>query len=842
MEHYKPYGFRSLSRWMLGAAVAIGTLTACEGYDLAKEDPSWLGSSIYDYLQSEGTFTNTVQLIDDLDYAEVLAQTGSKTLFVADDAAFDRFFQNNTWGVRRYADLTEAQKKLLLFGSMINNSCQVAYLSSSEGPTEGDCMRRLTATSEYDSVTVLKPSQMPDNPYWAYHRKNGRDMVCMTDNTAPPMIHFIEAFLSNKLITNEDCNFLFNYTTQRKAGDANVNGVAMEQQNIKCSNGFVHRMAEVITPLPNMAELINQKPNMQGWAKLLNRYCAPYYAGDEATREYNRLYGTDIDSVFEKRFFSERSRRGVPLEVTPDEGPVNGLLKFDPGWNQFYSATTTSTSVNVALQENMGVMMVPSDAALTYYWNEGAGRVLKDYYGSWENVPDKVISKMLNVNMLNSFINSVPSKFETVLNDANDELGLSEEFVDSVYMACNGAIYLTNKVFNPVAYISVTFPALVDASMNILYWAVEQLGFDVYLNSQNTYYSLFIPNNNSLLEYIDPCSFGKTSTQLFRFRYDPTALTESERVKASIWNYDTATGEVTDSIGEASYSQITNRLEDILNNHIVIGNVEDGNTFYQTKGGSMVKVANASQGTGGMTVQGGMQIEDGSSLSISKIYDESLEGNGKTYILNDAPIMTARKSVFDILNEHEEFSAFRELLESSKFLETKHVIGTNEHATASSNISLFNTYRYTIYVPSNSAVAKLQDSGKLPTWDMVEEEEDPELKDSLVNEIENFIRYHIQDNAYFIGQGSVSGEFETSAYKVTDGNLSYYKLRTRVNNDGIQVTDGNGNSCNVVKTPGLYNIMAREYQFDAPDAAQATNIYTSSFAVVHLIDGALMYK
>ena len=842
MEHYKPYAFRSLSRWMLGAAVVIGTLTACKGYDLAKEDPSWLGSSIYDYLQSEGTFTNTVQLIDDLDYAEVLAQTGSKTLFVADDAAFARFFQNNTWGVRCYADLTEAQKKLLLFGSMINNSCQVAYLSSSEGPTEGDCMRRLTATSEYDSVTVLKPSQMPDNPYWAYHREKGRNMVCMTDITAPPMIHFIEAFLNNNLITNEDCDFLFNYTTQRKAGDANVNGVAMEQQNIKCSNGFVHRMAEVITPLPNMAELINQKSNMQGWAKLLNRYCAPYYAGDEATREYNRLYGTDIDSLFEKRFFSERSRRGIPLEVTPDEGPVNGLLKFDPGWNQFYSATTTSTSVNVALQENMAVMMVPSDAALTRYWNEGAGRVLKDYYGSWENVPDKVISKMLNVNMLNSFINSVPSKFETVLNDANDELGLSEEFVDSVYMACNGAIYLTNKVFNPVAYISVTFPALVDANMNILYWAVEQLGFDVYLNSQNTYYSLFIPNNNSLLEYIDPCSFGKTSTQLFRFRYDPTALTESERVKASIWNYDTATGEVTDSIGEASYGQITNRLEDILNNHIVIGNVEDGNTFYQTKGGSMVKVANASQGIDGMTVQGGMQIEDGSSLSISKIYDESLEGNGKTYILNDAPIMTARKSVFDILNEHEEFSAFRELLESSKFLETKHVIGTNEHATASSNISLFNTYRYTIYVPSNSAVAKLQDSGKLPTWDMVEEEEDPELKDSLVNEIENFIKYHIQDNAYYIGQGSVNGEFETSAYKVTDGNLSYYKLRTRVSNDGIQVTDGNGNSCKVVNTPGLYNIMAREYQFDAPDATQATNIYTSSFAVVHLIDGALMYK
>lgn len=842
MEQNKTNGFRKLSKLMAAAAVVVGGLTACEGYDLAKEDPSWLGSSIYDYLQSEGTFTNTVRLIDDLGYSEVLAQTGSKTLFVADDEAFGRFFQNNAWGVHRYDDLSVAQKKLLLFGSMINNSCQVAYLSSSMGPTEGDCMRRLTATSEYDSVTVLKPSQMPDNPYWAYYRDRGRNMVCMTDITAPPMIHFIEAFLSNKLITNEDCNFLFNHTTQRRPGDANVNGISIVEQNIKCSNGFVHRMADVITPLQNMSEIINHKSNTKGWAKLLNRYCAPYYAGDDATREYNRLYGTNIDSLFDKRFFSERSRRGMPLEVTPDEGPVNGLLKFDPGWNQFYSMTTTSTSIDVALQENMGVMLVPSDAALERYWNDGAGRVLKDYYGTWENVPDKVISKMLNVNMLNSFTNSVPSKFNTVLNDANDELGLKEEFVDSVYLACNGAVYLTNKVFNPVAYISVTFPALVDASMNILYWAVEQLGFDVYLNSQNTYYSMFIPNNNSLLEYIDPCSFGKTETQLFRFRYDPLALTESERVKASIWNYDLMTKTVTDSIGEASYDQITNRLEDILNNHIVIGDVEDGNTFYQTKGGSMVKVKNVSQGVAGMTVQGGLQIENGENLRITKIYDESLEGNGKTYILDDAPIMTARKSVFDILNEHEQFSGFRDLLMSSKFLETKHVIGTDEHATASENISIFNTYRYTIYVPSNEAILSLQNAGKLPTWEMVEMEEDDEKRDSLTNEIENFIKYHIQDNAYYIGQGKVDGEFETSAYKVEEGNLHYYKLRTHVNNDGIQITDGTGKTYNVVQTPGLYNIMAREYQFDSPDASTARNIYTSSFAVVHQIDGALMYK
>lgn len=833
----------SLSKWIGLAVIAAGGLSACsDGYDLAENDPSWLGSSIYDYLKSEGNYTNTVRLIDDLRYAEVLAKTGSKTLFVADDAAFARFYANNDWGVSSYGELTEAQKKLLLFGSMINNACQVAYLSSSAGPTEGDCMRRLTATSEYDSVPTLTAADMPDNPYWAFYRNRNTSIRCMSDITAPPMIHFIEDFLSNRLITNDDCDFLFNYNGHRTAGDAHVNGVKMEVQNIKCSNGFVHKMAEVITPLPNMADFITHHPTTQGYARLLNRFCAPYYAGDAATREFNNKYAQQVDSLYEKRYFSERSKGGQPLDETPDEGPVNGKLKFDPGWNQFYSTTTASTTTNVALQENMGVMLVPSDAALNRYWNEGAGRVLKDYYGSWENVPDKVVSKMLNVNMLNSFTSSVPSKFHTVLNDANDELGLKTEFIDSVYMTCNGAVYLTNKVFNPVAYISVTFPALVNETMNILYWGVEQLGFEVYLNSQNAYYSLFIPNNGALLEYIDPCSFGKTSTQLFRFHYKPLAQTEREKVTADIWNYDLETGTVTDSIGEASYDQITKRLEDILDSHIVIGNVEDGNTYYQTKGGSVVKVQKASEGTNGMTVQGGWQLEQGSRVPVVGIYDESYEGNGKTYILDEEPIMTARKSVFDILGEHNDFKAFYDLLASSQLLEQKHVIGTDEHGCPSPNISLFNTYRYTVYVPTDSAIHALQAAGKLPTWEDVENEEDETLRDSLQHEIETFIKYHIQDNAYFIGQGNVEGEFETSAYKVTDGNLSYYKLKTEVSNDGITITDGMGNKRQVVQKPGLYNLMAREYQYDSPDALSARNIYTSSYAVVHLIDGAFMYK
>ncbi len=830
-------------------ALALVSLTpmisSCEGYDLAEREPEWLGSSIYDYLNREGHFTNMVKLIDDLNYADVLARTGSKTLFVADDDAFQRFFQKNDWGVKRYEDLTDAQKKMLLYGAMINNSCQVAYLSSSEGPTEGDCMRRLTSASIYDSVPILHPADMPANSNWDYYRREQKSIVCFEDKSTAPMVHFIEAFLNDKLITDNDCEFLFNHAYHRQPGDANINGIKMVEQNIKCSNGFIHRMQEVITPLPNMAEYIGQHDSMSVFSHLLDRFCAPYYAGDQATNEYNRLTGKNVDSVFQKRYFSERSQGGVPLVLTPAEGPVNGRLKFDPGWNEFYSLGSSSISSDVALQRNMGVMLVPSNEALRRYWEEGAGKVLKDFYGSWDNVPDNVISKMLNVNMLNSFVNSVPSKFNTILNDANDELGIKESDIDSVFITCNGAIYLTNKVFNPVAYVSVSFPTLVNSTMSVLNWGIEQLGYDVYLNSQNSYYSLFVPTNEALLEYIDPCSFGKNQTQMFRFHYDANAQTDREKVWASIWNYDMENKVVADSIGKASYEQIVNRLEDILNTHIIIGNVEDGHEYYQTKGGSVIRVRNASAGIDGMKVAGGGQLEEGKQVSVTQIYDESREGNGKTYILSGEPMMTARRSVADVLATNPDFSEFYALLQSSPYLETKHVIGTEEHGCASSNISLFNTFRYTIFVPSNDSIRKMQKNGELPTWADVEKAQTSAQRDSLRNEIELFLKYHIVDNSFYVGQEIEAGSYESSAYSVdADKNVSYYKVSIASDGaNGLEVRDNAGDVHKVVTAkPQNYNRMAREYQYDTSDATRAQNIYTSSYAVVHQIDGALRYK
>ena len=844
---------------------------SCQQYDLDEKAPEGWGNSIYSWLDEQGNYTNTVRMINDLNYQEVLGKTGSKTLFVADDAAYERFFSNNPWGVKRYENLSLAQKKMLLFGNMIDNSIQLNSLSTIQGKPlkEGQAMRRFSALSEYDTIPVLKTQDMPDNKYWKRHRESGKDMVCMEDGSAVPMLLFLEAQMSNNRITNEDYNFLFNHTTNRQAGDASVNGINVVEDNIRCANGFIHRTGEVVTPLPNMAELIAKKPQVSLFNSLLERFCAPYPDGKDLakTERYNYLYNTSVDTVYTKHFFNEK--RGVQIDETPDGGSVPAQLMFDPEWNSYYSTSNKDASEgNAAEQRDMAVMMVPTDAAMREYW-EGTGKPLSENYASWNDVPDDVIIKLLNVNMLPSFTSSVPSKFSAILNDANDPMGVDIADIDSVWMTCNGAVYLTNKVYSPTAYVSVSFPALINRNMKIIDWAITQCKYNVYLNALGSDYSFFIPTNDALIEYIDPCSYGKQNLQLLSFRWDETKKAD-ERVYAVLYNYNQETGE-RDSVGIVNnYYRITKCLQDILDTHIVIGRVWEGkNTYFRTKNGTGIRVTNPTNESN-MTVEGSYQMNEGQPLRVTRVYDQRKEiagGNGKSYVLEGQPIMGTRLTVYDQLAAHPKyFGKFLELLEGSGLLEKIHNLGTgndnDNKACGGTNISVFNTYHYTIYVPSNDAIEQLQKDGKLSSWEQVDLDhqagnDDKALSDSI--NIVNFLKYHIQDNALYIGAQNESGDFETSL--INKKTRRFYMVKSQLNDDEIIVLDavdqnnmrnGEPTTMHTVKKlsyvdddgiqKDLYNIQAREYLYNNKDATTATELYTTSSAVIHLIDKPLSYS
>ena len=855
---------RSRCKIMAVAVALVGgvSLTSCQEYDLDEKTPDGYGASIYSWLDGQGNFTNTVRLINDLNYREVLDKTGSKTFFAANDAAFSKLFEQNDWGVKCYEDLSVAQKRMLLFGAMIDNSYQIQALSSTEGPIEGNCMRRLSTQSIYDTVQIMHSNEVPDGIYWENYQ--GRDLVLMHDMTPTPMIHFIERHLNNKQITNDDYNFLFNYKTNRQSGDASVNGTQIITPNIKCMNGFVNETDKVMTPLSNMADIINTKKNTTIFARLLKRYSVPDYCGDEVTHAYNTNRGTQVDSVFQLRYFAKRSQGGKEFTSTHNQkSKANGELKFDPGWNSYY--ILSNATAETALQQDMAVMLVPSDSALTEYWENGAGATFKKNYGTWENMPYSIVTEFLNANMLASFVSSVPSKFGSILNDAADPMGLTKDDIDQVWLACNGAIYLTKRVFTPTSFVSVMYPAVVDQNMSIMHWAIKELNFGAYLNSLNSRYSFFLPSNDALLEYIDPASYGKPQQQMLRFHYDPQR--KGNEVYASIHNIDSETGEVGDSINvytntggkSLDWNPILNRLYTILNDHVVIGDVEDGHEYYRTKGGSTIRVKNVAQGANGMKVEGSRQVNGESpEVSISEVYDQTNGGNGKTYILNQGPILGSRQTVFNILGQHPEFSKFRELLEGSDLLETIH---DGRYACSDTCISVFNNFHYTIYVPTNESIQKLIDTNQLVTWEDVDKldttiNSQKEQYKKYISLINNFLRYHIQDNSLYIGADNISAnatldndgsttKYETAYIYTEKSNKIFKRLEVTSDKAGsfIRIKDEAGNTRKVVtEKPGLYNLMATEYTYNNDDKSTASSIHGTSSAVIHLIDGPLLTK
>ena len=844
--------------WMIAACgLLIGTsaLQGCKDDDVLTGQPSWLGNSIYERLEEDGNYKTMLKLIDDLGQHEVLSHTGSKTLFAANDEAFQKWFGNNSWGVSSYDKLSLAQKKLLLNNSMVNNAYLIELLSNGRPqgednhPEEGRTMRRLTATSVYDSVQIMKPDQMPNTEVWAKFKDNGRSIPILKDASAAPMIHFLPAFMQYNKFTNNDLDVLTNH----QANDINeawVNGKKVVERDITCKNGYIQKVEKVIESSPNMAEIIHQNADMSHWAKLMDRFCAPYYTA-EGTREYNRLYNNQ-DSVYVLRYYSDFSGDGENLS-TPDGKAITAKLPFDPGWNQY-----VSTSGDANMNYDAGAMIVPTNEALNNWW-DNEGKDLKTEYGEIDSLPDATLAKLIKVNMLPVFTEAIPSKFDLILNDAKEPIGIKVEDVQSCFMGCNGVVYMTNKVFTPAEFQSVAYPALAHPTyMNVIYWAIDQLNFLPYLLSMDSKYSLILPSNDAMLWYIDPYTYGSEKNgmeapNVLAFWYDPT---RSDAGKVRAWRYECTVdenGQIT--IDESiTRKEVTDRdvindcLKRLMDQLIIVGNIEDGHEFYKSKGGTPIRVFKDDKNR--LSFAGGWQIRHNQGLPVNSddIYQKN---NGKSYIINDQMPLTTDQTVYLTLENNEEFSKFLELMDydiADLFATTvtKNNYSAGMQKKGSKNLKLLDNYNYTIYVPTNSAIQKLIDDGLLPTWEDYEaqteevwgsEELAAQAQAMIKDIIVSFIRYHVQDHAVLIGMAPENDKYENS-FETMRRNLEtgrFFPLI--VNNEGDQmwVKDVLGNKRNVVKTNGLYNRICREYWFKSTGVC-----YMASDAVIHQIDGVLL--
>ena len=234
----------------------------------------------------------------------------------------------------------------------------------------------------------------------------------------------------------------------------------------------------------------------------------------------------------------------------------------------------------------------------------------------------------------------------------------------------------------------------------------------------------------------------------------------------------------------------------------------------------------------------------------------------------------AQNSVYSTLKAHEEFTEFFDLLSGSlgtdanllastqSLGEYKYTVGMERQGNR--NITLMDNYNYTVYVPTNESIRDLINRDLLPTWDdynaiRLETWGTKELRDSaqkIVKDIiTGFLRYHIQDHAIAINMAPETYETDDQGNKKLLYDNSYesmrrnpetgrfYPITVDFSNSQMTMVDVQKQQRHVVTANGLYNLLCREYWFYMPsDSRTKATVYSASDAVVHQIDGPLMFR
>ena len=719
----------------------------CVYYGPVKTFSTWEGAdssnpSILETLNSIGSFKYYQRLLADSDInsAMMLSKPGTKTLFVANDEAWERFFENNghlpksnPWHyAQSYETLSKNQKRLLFHSSMIHQAIPTEQLSSTSGekPVSGEYLRRYTDVEALDSVTRIAITDLPitywsadkqataagltqpEEDQWSRIRNGGLmgyDSIYMVqDSSSLMMVHLTKEYMKKQRITDADFQIIMG--KERASSDVHIYDTRIESADVVCENGYLNTVSTPLVPLTNMAELIRTNGRTNIYSHLLERFSVPFQ-NKELGRRYSQLNPnfSVADTLYSKRYYSQRSFGSTgttDVALSRDERGTqfnDALLRFDPGWNEYYPNGESP-------ETDMGAMFVPNDAQMIEYFNTGGGKTLleeytKDHhvgqynvndletlYQDIDQIPLNICSNILNHVMFESFAGAVPSKMlrlretgstERIFEECDTRLSKDGGTIDTVLVACNGAVYIMNNVFIPSDFNCVATPAYVGSGNKIMRWAIYSdseewpgntgwmnTNYYAYLKSLQNQMTFFMPNDEAMQYYYDPMSFTSRTPRVMRFYYDqptgfPFSVGASKTGERVLAQYDVTTGTIGQGLRTQTTNQqeIVNRMRQLLEHNTIVheNGVNAINTeedeYYLSKNGMGIKVTRGQNGEGVIKAQGGFQLENEREglahnhpgILYCNVLEKGDYKNGCTFTI-DAPLIPAARSVFSVMS------------------------------------------------------------------------------------------------------------------------------------------------------------------------------------------------
>ncbi len=435
--------------------------------------PDRLEGKIYTVISKQENMSIFSQFMVDVGYDKVLDKTGTYTAFVPSDSVLEIYLMEK-YGSSEPENIDSIVKSDIVKYHILQmpwSKDQLQTLSSrgwinvtdisNNKPT---AFKRKSLLREPNRTYKIQRFLSDDDPFDIIIPDNQTSSTTRTVFTSSPKYVplFFDGFMQARGLGPDDYSYYFDRTYN--SGEVYFANSKIIGKDLFAENGFVYSIDQVVEPLKNAEQLLEEGPYAK-FLQLIHNNSVFQFNQEATLAQKGASEGAEVEDLYDLSYSSQ-----FPINIH----------------NELVGSSTNTV-------ERHNGLLAPTDEAMDIFFNE----YLTEWGSSWSSVPQNIEYLFVNAHM------ALEAVYEKDLNtgfyNANGDIITKADFeIEEVSYGSNTTFIGLNKAVVPKFFSSVSAPLLLDPTYNSFFGAYISVNLLSALKDPATDFSFFIVDNQSL--------------------------------------------------------------------------------------------------------------------------------------------------------------------------------------------------------------------------------------------------------------------------------------------------------------------------------------------------------
>jgi len=466
-----------MTRLTLVALIVLFHTSCIDRFDDIEkyQRPENLQGKLYTQISAQENMSIFSQFMVDVGYDQVVDKTGTYAAFVPSDDAM-RAYLMNKYGTSEPGAIDSTIKADLVKYHIIPmpwSKEQLQTLSSRGWINLNDvsnnkptAFKRRTLLREPNRTYKIQRFLSGGDPYDIILPDDASSSTTRTVfNGSPKYVPlFYDGYMSAKELSPSDYSFYFNRSYDY--GELYYANAKIIGDDIFAENGFVYTLDQVVEPLKNAEQLLEEGPYAK-FLQLIHNYPVFQFNQQATTAQEGASEGAEVEDLYNLSYTST-----FPLNIHDEQ------------------VGSSSSTV-----ERHNGLFAPTDEAMDKIFDD----YLKAWGNSWSAVPKNIQRLFVNTHMATEAVYQ-KDLISGFYNGAGDLIKNDDFEIENVRYGSNSTLIGLGEAIIPKYFSSVSAPLLLDPTYNSFFGAYSSVNLLSALKDPATDFSLFIIDGGSVAQ------------------------------------------------------------------------------------------------------------------------------------------------------------------------------------------------------------------------------------------------------------------------------------------------------------------------------------------------------